>query len=185
MLSARHRAVTPRPRSTTLRTPPATARAAMQQGPPRALNEDRAPRTRRWRLNLLEGQGAAPCAFSPDLQSVWHLNWVQPQEDRSCRRKSGSEGSKRGLALRAAAGTAAVAVLLALVTPACGGATSSQSSSSATQSHMLQKVTSTLDGETTIPLRTRWIATPQPAGAPVAEVDMAEHPYTPTERLSR
>jgi len=96
---------------------------------------------------------------------------VQPYEDRSCRRKSGSEGSKRGLALKAAAGTAAVAVLLALVTSACGGTTPSQSSSSVTQSHRLQKVTSTLDGETTIPLRTRWIAIPQPVGAPVAEVD--------------
>jgi hypothetical protein len=73
--------------------------------------------------------------------------------------------------LKTAAGTAAVAVLLALVTSACGVTTSSPSSSSVTQSHMLQQVTSTLDGETTIPLRTRWIATPQPAGAPVAGVD--------------
>jgi hypothetical protein len=60
---------------------------------------------------------------------------VQPQEDGSCQRKSGSEGSKRGLALKAA--TAAVAVLLALVMSAYGGTTSSQSSSSVTQSHML------------------------------------------------
>lgn len=95
---------------------------------------------------------------------------MRPQEDRSCRRKSGSDGSRRELALKAAE-TAAAAVLLALVMSACGGTTPSQSPSSVTQSHMLQKVTSTLDGETTIPLRTRWIATPQPADAPVAEVD--------------
>ena len=70
-----------------------------------------------------------------------------------------------------AAGATAVAVLLALVTPACGGTTSSESPSSVTQPDTVQKVTSTLDGETTIPLRTRWIATPQPTGAPVTEVD--------------
>ena len=70
-----------------------------------------------------------------------------------------------------AAGATAVAVLLALVTSACGGTTSIESSSSDAQPDTLQRVTSTLDGETTIPLRTRWIATPQPAGAPVTEVD--------------
>ena len=95
---------------------------------------------------------------------------MRPQEDRSCRRKSGSDGSRRELALKAA-GATAVAVLLALVTSACGGTASSESSSSDAQPDTLQRVTSTLDGETTIPLRTRWIATPQPAGAPVTEVD--------------
>jgi hypothetical protein len=70
-----------------------------------------------------------------------------------------------------AAGATAVAVLLALVTSACGGTASSESSSSHAQPDTLQRVTSTLDGETTIPLRTRWIATPQPAGAPVTGVD--------------
>ncbi len=70
-----------------------------------------------------------------------------------------------------AAGATAVAVLLALVTSACGGTASSESSSSHAQPDTLQRVTSTLDGETTIAIRTRWIATPQPAGAPVAGVD--------------
>jgi hypothetical protein len=67
-------------------------------------------------------------------------------------------------------------VSLAAGLVACGGAPShqtstSQPSASSTRSPALLKLTSSLDGQTALPLRTQWIATPEPADAVVAKVD--------------
>jgi hypothetical protein len=69
---------------------------------------------------------------------------------------------------------AVVSLTVALV--ACGGgpasqAPASQPTTSSTRPPALLKLTSSLDGQTTLPLRTRWIASPEPADAIVAKVD--------------
>lgn len=69
---------------------------------------------------------------------------------------------------------AVVSLTAALV--ACGGgpasqAPASQPSASSTRPAALLKLTSSLDGQTTLPLRTRWIATPEPADAVLSKVD--------------
>lgn len=75
-----------------------------------------------------------------------------------------------GRVLRTALPTVMVAVVLAVV-GSPGHSSASQTMSTNTGSDTLQKVTSTLDGEHSVPLRTRWIATPHPAGAIVTQVD--------------
>ena len=69
---------------------------------------------------------------------------------------------------------AVVSLTVALV--ACGGspasqAPASQPSASSTRSPALLKLTSSLDGQTALTLRTQWIASPEPADAVVAKVD--------------
>ena len=69
---------------------------------------------------------------------------------------------------------AVVSLTVALV--ACGGspasqAPASQPSASSTRPPALLKLTSSLDGQTALPLRTQWIASPEPADAVVAKVD--------------
>lgn len=54
---------------------------------------------------------------------------------------------------------------------ACGGGPSQQTSTSSTRPPALLKLTSSLDGQTALPLRTQWIASPEPADAVVAKVD--------------
>jgi hypothetical protein len=68
------------------------------------------------------------------------------------------------------------AALVACGVVACSGGTShqtsaSQPSPSSTRPPALLKLTSSLDGQTALPLRTRWIASPEPADAVVAQVD--------------
>lgn len=72
-------------------------------------------------------------------------------------------------------GRLAVVSLVATLV-ACGGGTShqtstSQPSPSSTRPPALLKLTSSLDGQTALPLRTQWIASPEPADAVVAKVD--------------
>src|ERR1051326_4997519 len=67
-------------------------------------------------------------------------------------------------------------VSLAATLVACGGGPShqtstSQPSPSSTRPPALLKLTSSLDGQTALPLRTQWIASPEPADAVVAKVD--------------
>jgi hypothetical protein len=67
-------------------------------------------------------------------------------------------------------------VSLAAALVACGGGPSHQTSTnqpslSNTRPPALLKLTSSLDGQTALPLRTQWIATPEPTGANVAKVD--------------
>jgi hypothetical protein len=64
---------------------------------------------------------------------------------------------------------AVVSLTVALV--ACGGGPSHQTSTSSTRPPTLLKLTSSLDGQTALPLRTQWIASPVPADAVVAKVD--------------
>ena len=69
---------------------------------------------------------------------------------------------------------AVVSLVAALV--ACGGGPShqtpaSQPAASSTRSPTLLKLTSSLDGQTALPLRTRWMASPEPADAVVTKVD--------------
>jgi hypothetical protein len=69
---------------------------------------------------------------------------------------------------------AVVSLVATLV--ACGGGPShqtstSQPSPSSTRPPALLKLTSSLDGQTALPLRTQWIASPEPADAVVAKVD--------------
>jgi hypothetical protein len=69
-----------------------------------------------------------------------------------------------------------VVVSLTVALVACGGgpasqAPASQPSANSTRPAALLKLTSSLDGQTTLPLRTRWIATPEPADAVLAKVD--------------
>ena len=76
----------------------------------------------------------------------------------------------RGRILRTALPTMMVAMVLALWSSP-GHSSASQTTSSTTSSDTLHKVTSTLDGKHSIPLRTHWIAKPEPAGAIVTQVD--------------
>jgi hypothetical protein len=67
-------------------------------------------------------------------------------------------------------------VSLAVALVACGGGPSrqtstSQPSPSSTRPPAPLKLTSSLDGQTALPLRTQWIASPEPADAVVAKVD--------------
>ena len=64
---------------------------------------------------------------------------------------------------------AVVSLTVALV--ACGGGPASQAPASSTRPPALLKLTSSLDGQTALPLRTQWIASPEPADAVVAKVD--------------
>ena len=63
-----------------------------------------------------------------------------------------------------------VAMVLAL-SGSPGHSSASPTTSTSSSSDTLQKVTSTLDGKRSVPLRTHWIAEPQPAGAIVTQVD--------------
>jgi hypothetical protein len=67
-------------------------------------------------------------------------------------------------------------VSLAVALVACGSGPSQQTSTSqpspsSTRPPTLLKLTSSLDGQTALPLRTQWIASPVPADAIVAKVD--------------
>ena len=73
-------------------------------------------------------------------------------------------------ALRIALPALMVAVVLAGWSSP-GHSSASQTTQTTTSSDTLQKVTSTLDGKRSIPLRTHWIATAHPAGAIVTQVD--------------
>ena len=75
-----------------------------------------------------------------------------------------------GRALRTALPALFVAVVMAGWS-APGVSSASQTTSTTTSADTLQKVTSTLDGRHAVPSRIHWIATPNPAGAIVTQVD--------------